>query len=167
MSARVYNAVEVKQDLYDRIPGDGEFMGMMGDTVKGVGTMMLWQYDASSTATHDEVAGVIKPDLQTGNGRWLRLFNFPISGNGKRQVTVSGTTNASGNVTGTFSPAFSIAPNIQANIINGTNTQTIKITAISTTGFTVNVTNRNEVLGLLPTYSNVTGANVDILVTEK
>ena len=166
MSARVYNAVEVKQDLYDRIPGDGEFMGMMGDAVKGVGTMMLWQYDASSTAAHDEEAGVIKPDLQTGNGRWIRLFNFPVS-NGKRQITVSGTTNASGNLVGTFSPAFSATPNIQANIINGSNTQTVKITAISATGFTVNVTNRNEVLGLLPTYTNVTGANLDIIVTEK
>lgn len=167
MAARVYNAVEVKQDLYDRIPGDGEFMGMMGDTVKGVGTMMLWQYDASSTAAHDEVAGVIKPDLQTGNGRWLRLFNFPVPAVPKRQLTFSGSSNSSGNYSGTFSPAYSVAPNIQANIIGGTNTQTIKITSITTTGFTVNVTNRTDTLGLLPTYSNVNAASVDVIVTEK
>jgi hypothetical protein len=90
-----------------------------------------------------------------------------LNGLMKRQETYSGITNASGNVTLTFSPAYSVAPNIQANIINGTNTNLIKIGTPTTTGVTVNVVNRTDVVGLLPTYSNVTGAAVDILVTSK
>lgn len=85
----------------------------------------------------------------------------------KRTETYSGTTNASGNYTVSFGTAYSVAPNIQANIINGTDTQNIRITAISTTGFTVLVRNRTDALGLLPSYSNVNGASVDVLINEK
>jgi len=85
----------------------------------------------------------------------------------KRQETYSGTTSGSGTYTVVFSNAFSLAPNIQANIINGTDTQFTRITAISTTGFTVTARLRTDVLGLLPTYSNVSGAAVDVLITEK
>lgn len=85
----------------------------------------------------------------------------------KRQETYSGTTDSSGNYTVTFGTAYSVAPNIQANIIGGTNTEFIKITSVSTTGFTVNVSNRTDVVGLLPIFSNVSGASVDCLITEK
>lgn len=85
----------------------------------------------------------------------------------KKQETYSGTTNSSGNFVVTFGTSYSTAPNIQANIIGGTNTNLIKIISISTTGFTVNVVNRADVIGLLPTYSNVNGASVDVLITEK
>lgn len=85
----------------------------------------------------------------------------------KRIEPYSGTTNASGQFTVTFSTAYSVAPNIQANIINGTDTQNIRITAISTTGFTVLVRNRTDVVGLLPSWSNVSGASVDVLINEK
>lgn len=85
----------------------------------------------------------------------------------KRQETYSGTTNASGNYTVTFSTAYSVAPNVQANIIGATDTQNIRITSVSTTGFTVLVRNRVDVIGLLPTWNNVSGASVDILITEK
>lgn len=85
----------------------------------------------------------------------------------KRQETYSGTTNASGVYTVTFATAYPIAPNIQANIIGATDSQNIRITAISTTGFTVTVRNRVDVIGLLPTWVNVTGASVDVLITEK
>lgn len=92
--------------------------------------------------------------------------NFTIATT-KRQETYSGTTNGSGAYTVTFGTAYGVAPNIQANIIGGSNTNLIKITSISTTGFTVNVVNRVDVIGLLPTYSNVSGAVVDTLITEK
>lgn len=90
-----------------------------------------------------------------------------INGVIKRQEAFSGTTNASGNYTITFSPAYSVAPNIQANIIGGTNTNLIKLGTPTTTGVTVNVVNRTDVIGLLPSYANVTGAAVDVLVTSK
>lgn len=86
---------------------------------------------------------------------------------GKRQETYSGTTNGSGVYTVTFPTAFSVAPNIQAGITNGTDTQTSRITSISTTGFTILVRNRTDVIGLLPSYANVSGATVDVVVTEK
>jgi len=85
----------------------------------------------------------------------------------KRTEPYSGTTNGSGVYAVTFSVAYSVAPNIQANIIGGTNTNIIKITSVTTTGFTVTVVNRVDVLGLLPTYSNVSGANVDVAIFEK
>lgn len=85
----------------------------------------------------------------------------------KRIEAYSGTTDASGNYTVTFGASFSVAPNIQANIIGGTNTNFIKISSVSTTGFTVNVTSRTDVAGLLPTYSNVSGASVDVMIFEK
>lgn len=86
---------------------------------------------------------------------------------GKRTETYSGTTNGSGVYTISFVTAYGAAPNIQANIINGTDTQNIRTTAISTTGFTVLVRNRTDVVGLLPSWSNVSGATVDVLITEK
>lgn len=92
--------------------------------------------------------------------------NFTVAKT-KRQETYSGSTNASGNYTVTFGTAYSSAPNIQANIIGGTNTNLIKISSVSTTGFTVNVVTRVDVIGLLPTYNNVNGASVDVLTTEK
>lgn len=85
----------------------------------------------------------------------------------KRQETYSGTTDGSGNYTVTFGTSYSVTPNIQANIIGGSNTEFIKITSISTTGFTVNVTNRVDTAGLLPSFSNVSSASVDVLITEK
>lgn len=107
-----------------------------------------------------------KPTFATvsTSGSYLDLSNRPTI---KRQETYSGTTNASGQYIVTFGTAFAVAPNIQANIVGATDTQNIRITSVSTTGFTVLVRNRVDVIGLLPTWNNVTGATVDILVTDK
>lgn len=86
---------------------------------------------------------------------------------GKRTETYSGTTITAGTYTVTFGTPYSVAPNIQANIINGTDTQNIRTTSITTTGFVVLVRNRVDVIGLLPSWTNVSGANVDVLITEK
>jgi hypothetical protein len=72
MSVRIYNACEVKADLYDRIPGDGELDILLGNTAIGDQVFGIWQYSAASSATDDFANGVIRPTLQTGNGRWLR-----------------------------------------------------------------------------------------------
>lgn len=76
MAARVYNASEFKQDLYDRITTNGEVMLLMSDTAYGDIPHSVWQYNTSSTATDDFVNGVVQPTLQTGSGRWLRLYYF-------------------------------------------------------------------------------------------
>lgn len=85
----------------------------------------------------------------------------------KHQETYSGTTSGSGTYTVTFPTAYVVAPNIQANIINATDTQSLRITSVSTTGFTVLARNRTDTLGLLPSYANLNGAAVDVVVTEK
>lgn len=85
----------------------------------------------------------------------------------KRSTPYSGTTNASGVYTVIFPTAYTVAPNIQANIINGTDSQNIRTTSITTTGFTVLVRNRVDVVGLLPSWTNVSSATVDVLITEK
>jgi len=87
--------------------------------------------------------------------------------NTKRRETYSGTTNGSGVYTVTFGTAFSVAPNIQVSLNGGTDTQTWRVTSITTTGFSVTVRNRVDVIGLLPTYSNVATAALDVLITEK
>lgn len=122
-----------------------------------------WNMSASSTAF-----GHIKnqPSLSTvaTTGAYADLTGKPTF---KRQETYSGTTNGSGIYTVTFGTAYSVAPNIQANLLSGSDTQSSRITAISTTGFTVLIRNRTDVVGLLPSYANVSGASVDVVVTEK
>lgn len=81
----------------------------------------------------------------------------------KRHVTYSGTTNGSGEIAVTFSTSFSVAPNIQVSCTNCNDVQRVRVTNISTTGFTV--LGRSETLGLI--FSNASGLNVDVLITEK
>lgn len=98
----------------------------------------------------------------------LMSFADKVKLNGiKKQETFSGTTNASGQYTVTFTASYPAAPNIQANIINAADNQNIRITSITTTGFTVLVRNRGDVIGLLPTWNNASGMAVDVLITEK
>lgn len=105
---------------------------------------------------------------QTGNaGRDLRSNGSVVSW-GKRQETYSGSSNASGDYIVTFSTAYSVAPNIQANIIGGTTEQQSRVVSVSTTGFTVNAFQRATVLSLaLSTATNpVNGALIHVLITE-
>ena len=95
-------------------------------------------------------------------------LNIPTPVTAKRQITYSGTSDASGNYTVTFSTSFSVAPNIQANVIgSGTEVQS-RVVSVSTTGFTVNVFQRVSVLSLaLSTATTpVNGATVHALITE-
>lgn len=86
----------------------------------------------------------------------LQISYSQITGT-KKQETYSGTTNGSGVYTVTFPVAYSIAPNIQANVVNQSNTnQFIRISSITTNGFTVNVSG-----------TDVTDVEVDVLITEK
>lgn len=96
----------------------------------------------------------------------------------KRQETYSGTTDASGNYTVTFSTAYSVAPNIQCQVIAGTTETFLRVTSITATGFTINVYTRGivsslPVIGVLTntllgaTTTPLSAANVDVLITEK
>lgn len=132
---------------------------------------------------YTDTAAALNPYLRKTDttGKWLPKVNVITAGSygvvtvnsnglatsGKRQETYSGTTNASGNYTVTYSVAYSVTPNVQFQINGGTVTQNALLTSSTTTGFTVNVKNRTDALGLLPTYANVNGAAVDVLVIEK
>lgn len=72
MAARVYNCVDSAQDLYDLIPSDGQYNLVTKDASGTDVQFQLWQYTASSSAADNFAGGVIKPTLQTGNGRHLR-----------------------------------------------------------------------------------------------
>lgn len=91
--------------------------------------------------------------------------NFTIT-KSKRQETYSGVTNPSGVYAVTFTTAYSVAPNVQVEIVGGV-IKLDKVTSVTTTGFSILVQLRNDVLGLLPTYTNVTNQAVDVLITEK
>jgi len=93
-------------------------------------------------------------------------LNIP-NNSAKFSTPYSGTTTAAGTYTVTFPVAYSVPPNVQANIINGLDSQNIRTTSVTTTGVTVLVRNRVDVVGLLPTWINVSGATVDIIVTAK
>jgi hypothetical protein len=89
----------------------------------------------------------------------------------------TGTTDANGNYSVTYSTAYAATPNVQANIVTpGSRYYFSQITSKSTTGFTINVFSFSTVtslpvigtvVGLLgATTTNVSGATVDVLVTE-
>lgn len=79
----------------------------------------------------------------------------------------SGTTNASGVATFTYPSAYAVVPNVQFVIVGGDVRDTARITASTTGGCSITVQRRVDVIGLLPTYNNVNGASVDIIVTKK
>lgn len=90
----------------------------------------------------------------------------------RRQEPFLGTTDGSGNYTVTYGTAYPATPDVQPQLQAGTPSQVVRITASSTTGFTVNVTNRASVtiLGidvLLATTTAVSGASVSVLVTAR
>lgn len=87
----------------------------------------------------------------------------------RKTETFSGTTNGSGTYSVTYATAYASTPDVQPQIqsASATDTTSIRITASSTTGFTVLVRNRTDVIGLLPSFANVSSASVSVLVTER
>lgn len=89
--------------------------------------------------------------------------------------TFNGNTDASGNVTFTFAYTYSTIPNVQPVITNQlSQNQSFRITSISTTAVTIKVEEQAAInvglIGLivrLGNSTNVLGANVAVLVTER
>lgn len=95
------------------------------------------------------------------------------SGISKRIVTLQGTTDASGNVSFTFSPAFSATPHISAMLVTTNTRQYARITAASASGCTINAYQQNQtllsLLGLDILTAGVTAmasATIRIMATE-
>jgi hypothetical protein len=86
----------------------------------------------------------------------------------KRQETYSASTATTGIVTITYGAAYSVTPNVQLQMgVGATNKYTCTPISSSTTGCSYRVEVRNDLLGLVPTYSNVSGQSVDFLITER
>lgn len=125
------------------------------------GTGISYNSGVITNTSPDQVVSITAVGGNTVSGTYP---NFTITR--KKQETYSGTTNGSGNYSVTFPVAYSVAPNIQVCLINP-NVRDTPVPVVSTTGFTINVQRRTDVIGLLPSYANVNGAGVDILITEK
>ncbi len=90
--------------------------------------------------------------------------NFTVAKT-KRQETYIGTTNGSGVYSVTYATAFSSVPCLSYATIGGAIKEEELITS-TTTGFSINVQLRTDLIGLLPTYANVSGRTVNVTVTE-
>lgn len=100
------------------------------------------------------------------SGAYADLTGKPTAG--KRQETYSGATAGSGTYTVTFGTAYSVAPNIQPTATNMSSDNIfIRVTSITTTGFTILCRTRTDIAGLLPTFANTNGINIDVVITEK
>ena len=88
-------------------------------------------------------------------------------------ITRSGVTDATGTYSFTFQNPYPSPPNVQASITNQASpNQSIRVTSVTASGYTINVYQRNVVtlLGaevLLGAVVPVQGATVDVLVTAK
>jgi len=127
----------------------------------------------ATTGNYTDLSG--KPSLATvaTSGSYNDLSNKPTIPTIKRIEPYSGTTNGSGVYTVTFPVAFTVAPNIQASIPGQSATnQYVRISSVTTTGFTVNAYsfNTNNLLGiisLITTTSNIASLPIDVVVFEK
>lgn len=128
------------------------------------GRVINWKLAQSATIYRSAFSttniGTGTPTYTSGTG----VFNFPTV---KRLENYSGTTNASGLYTIAYGTTYGAIPTVQFQINGGSNKQTALLTSSTTAGFTIYVQLRADVLGLLPTYSNVSGQAVDVTVFEK
>lgn len=153
--------------------------GLTGTLISNWNTAYSWGdhatagYLTSFTEVDGSTTNEIELPSQSGNsGKYLTTNGSTASWVAlNRQETYSGTTDANGQYTVTFGTAYSVAPNIQVQIVGGSANQVATCT-VSTTGFTVTVYQRNTVtlLGsevLLASTTVASGVDVDVLITEK
>lgn len=148
-------------------------------------TALNSKYDSSNPSNYINQSGARSSISLTNTGSGIATYNsttgvlnIPTPTTVKRQLTYSGTTDASGNYTVVFGTPFSVAPNIQQNLIGGNALQGTLVTNISTTGFTIQAYTRSTVSSL-PVIGTLTGllvgvatnplvgGNIDVLITEK
>jgi hypothetical protein len=79
-------------------------------------------------------------------------------------VLFKGSTNGSGVYSVTYSTAYSVNPNVIFAVEGGTNKDTAILTS-STTGFSILIQRRTDVVGLLPTYLPVSSAAINVTVS--
>jgi hypothetical protein len=152
----------------------GESGNLYYTDVRSRNAVSLTTTGTSGAASYNSSTGIINvPQYATSvvAGNEITIAgsapSFTVSKT-KRQLTLTGTTNASGIVTFTWA-AFSATPNIQMlpSYPSGNKETSIFNAAPTTTGCSFLVQLRADVLGLLPSYSAVNAREVKILVTEE
>lgn len=138
-------------------------------SITNEGSISVGSGSSTTSTIGSNTSGSATITISSGEGILVSESGNTITiANTKRQETYTGTTNSSGIYTVTYASAYSVVPNIQYAVgVGGLRTYSIILTASSTTGFTVKVENRTDIAGLLPSFANVNGQTVDVLVTEK
>ena len=116
-------------------------------------------------------AAQIQSDWNATSGLGV-ILNKPTIPTVRKVETFNGVTNASGNYTVTYATPYATVPDVQPQLTAGTPCQVVRITASTTTGFTVQVTNRGSVTLLaieilLAATTLVSAAAVSVLVTAR
>lgn len=131
--------------------------------------MRLYQCDADSDRSLSMTDGVIEvssPSLKyyvVIGGAYVQIPKPAY----KRQERYTVTSDASGLVTISPSPAFSAAPNINTGPLPN-NKEVITMSGTPTgSSVVLKVEVRTDALGLLPSYSAVNGRTFDVILTEK
>ncbi len=115
------------------------------------------------TAKYNIPAGTTSQYVR-GDGSLAAFPSIPSA-----PVKYSGATNGSGVYAVTYPSAYGSVPNVVITVVGGTNKDSAVLTS-TTTGFSVLVERRSDVLGLLPSYAPVTPsstptATVNVIVT--
>lgn len=120
------------------------------------GRAILTATNSTAVNTLLGIAAQVNSDWSASTGI-AQILNKPAK--------YTGTTNGSGIYTVTYGSAYGSKPMIVFAVEGGTNKDTALLTSTTTTGFSILVERRSDVLGLLPTYAIVSGATVNVIVT--
>ena len=132
-------------------------------TTQDLSSNRVWTIAVGSVTsvgiTGTEFSIISSPITTTGN-IGLALATTGITA-GKDQIPYIGVTDAGGNYTVSFGKTYTSVPNMMAALINP-NVRDTPIPVVTT----VNIQRRTDVLGLLPTYANLAGGSIHVLITE-
>lgn len=135
--------------------------GLSGGIITTSGIISLPNVGTASTYGSATQVPVLTTDAQ---GR----VSLVTTANPKLSTPYSITTNSSGIATITYPVTYTVIPNVNGTMgLGASNKMTILLTTSTTTGCSFLIQLRADVLGLLPTYSNVNGQVVDVQVLEK
>lgn len=121
-----------------------------------IGRQLLTAANQTAVQSIVGMSGQVNSDWSATSGV-AQILNKPAK--------YTGTTNGSGVYTVTYGSSYSVKPHLVFSVEGGTNKDTSVLTSTTTTGFSILVERRTDVLGLLPSYAAVSGITVNVTVT--